>query len=106
MAGFSIFYFNKNHNLNNLVEKQNTNYSLKIFKADEGGWGYNIQAGKKVIVHQDIIPVFPNTRAFKTKVDAIKVGKAVLNKCKKNQLPTISIEELDSLNITQARTMN
>jgi hypothetical protein len=71
-----------------------------IFKTDVG-WGYNIAADDSVLIHQNIIPGISGNKGFASQSDAAKVGNLVLYKIKNNQLPSVSIRELDSLQIVQ-----
>lgn len=65
----------------------------------ENGWAYNILNNNQVFIHQPNIPAIQNTKAFKSKADAKKVGNLVLQKIKTNSFPVVSKEELDSLKI-------
>ena len=71
--------------------------SLKTFKTDSGYWGYEILADKKVYIHQEIIPALDGNRPFPGKKDALKVGRAVMQKIKTQQSPTLSKEEVLTL---------
>ena len=63
------------------------------------GWGYNIAANDSVFIHQNIIPGMQGGKGFTTQSDAAKIGNLVLHKLKTKQLPTVTLHELDSLNI-------
>ena len=63
----------------------------------EFGWGYNIIADGKVHIKQEYMPAVPGKIGFKTAEDAMIVGNMVVNKISTNQLPAISVRELDSL---------
>ncbi len=66
-----------------------------------GGWGYDVVLGGKKIIHQDRIPAVQGVQLFANKEDAMKVGRLVAEKIMLNALPpTVSISELDSLNIS------
>ncbi len=66
----------------------------------ENGWGYDITVDTKKYIHQNTIPAVSGNKLFKTKKDALTVGKLMKSKiCKRILPPTISIYELDSLNI-------
>ncbi len=76
-----------------------TEYSIETFRVGEIGWGYNIFKDKKLIIKQDIIPALEKQTAFKSEEDAQKTGLLVIEKLKKNQLPTISQSDLVRLQI-------
>ncbi len=101
----SILYFSCSKNEQNLTEKKTVNkydkalLSYKVYKVDSG-WGYKIYKNKKVFIKQPIIPAINATIPFKTQKDAEKVAKLVIEKMQKQiGLPSISVEELDSLGV-------
>lgn len=63
------------------------------------GWGYNITVAGKVYIHQEFIPAIPGKHGFKSKEDALAVGKRVIEKIASNQLPTITTQDLKELGI-------
>jgi Domain of unknown function (DUF4907) len=63
------------------------------------GWGYNIMAGDKVHIKQEYMPAVPGKQGFKSAAEAMMVGNMVVKKITANQLPTITIRELDSLGL-------
>jgi hypothetical protein len=63
------------------------------------GWGYELYNDKKVIIHQEIIPVIEGNSPFLSRKDARKTGKLVLQKLYKGRIPLITRQELDSLGI-------
>ncbi len=63
------------------------------------GWGYDILTDGKVFVHQNIIPAIPGEYGFRTKEDALKVGKVVYNRVMAGQIPMVSVEEIRSLGV-------
>ncbi|UYQ93857.1 DUF4907 domain-containing protein [Chitinophaga horti] len=67
--------------------------------ATAGGWGYNIQADGKTYIHQDRIPVLAGNHAFRSKEDAMSVGRLMMKKLAARQSPAISEQELRALNI-------
>lgn len=74
--------------------------SYKIISATNGSWGYDIYTNLKVTIHQPIIPGRPINEGFKTKEDAEKVAKLVIEKMKKGEMPpTVTQEELKNLGI-------
>jgi hypothetical protein len=67
--------------------------SVKVIKVD-GGWGYEIAQGKKVIISQPYLPAMPGRVAFKSESDAEKIGSLVVEKLKTGQNPSVTPEEL------------
>jgi hypothetical protein len=67
----------------------------------DSGWGYAIYVDKKLYIKQEYIPAVSGMHAFKSKEDAMKTGKLVLNKLTHGKVPTISLDELKSLQIIQ-----
>lgn len=87
IIGFSYRNYNRANNLN-----------LKIIKIEQG-WGYDIVYKNGIYIHQPNIPAVQKNVLFSTKKEAEKVGTLVLKKIRSNKLPTITQQELDSLNI-------
>jgi hypothetical protein len=72
--------------------------SVTAFKSDSSDtWGYEILIDKKVYIHQEYIPALEGNQSFKTKRDALKVGRAVMLKIKNLKSPTLSKEEVLTL---------
>jgi hypothetical protein len=69
------------------------------------GWGYNIIAGDKVHIKQEFMPAVPGKQGFKSAADALLVGNMVVKKISSNQLPAITIRELDSLGLYKDSTV-
>jgi hypothetical protein len=85
-----------------VLGKKNTEGNLLLTKkafAINNGWGYEILTNDSVYIHQANIPAVEGNRNFVTKEQALLTAQLVIEKLKKNQLPIISIEELDSLQI-------
>jgi hypothetical protein len=79
----------------------NSIYTLKITGNEKTGWGYEIYKKEKLFIDQPIIPAIGGNRKFKTTRDAKIIGELVILKLvgKNSDLPSISINELDSLKI-------
>lgn len=65
----------------------------------DSGWGYKITKNGKIFIKQDCIPAIPGSISFKTKTDAEKTAKLVLERVKSKHNPSISIKDLEFLNI-------
>jgi hypothetical protein len=68
--------------------------SVKGFKTESGNWGYEILAGKKVFIHQEFIPVLEGEQPFRSKKEALRMGRAVLKKMTTHNTPTLTREEV------------
>lgn len=77
---------------------QKTIAKLETFQTNNG-WGYQIKKNEKVYIKQENIPAVSGIYAFKSQEDAEKTGHLALEKMKRHQLPTITLQELDSLHI-------
>ena len=71
--------------------KKNIDY--KIFHAPSG-WGYDILVDKKLIIHQECVPVLAQKKGFATEESAKAVAKVVVQKLRNNEQPTITYAEL------------
>jgi hypothetical protein len=69
--------------------------SVRTFKMDSTKtWGYEIFIDDKKYIHQEFIPALDNNRPFTTKKEALKVGRAVMQKIKNNKTPSLTKEEV------------
>ncbi|HVU55344.1 MAG TPA: DUF4907 domain-containing protein [Puia sp.] len=63
------------------------------------GWGYNIFTDGKIYIHQDIVPAIPTRMGFRTKEDAMAVGKKVYDRLVAGQMPMVTAEEVRDMGI-------
>jgi hypothetical protein len=63
------------------------------------GWGYQIDVGGKSFIRQEYIPAITGRHSFRTKDDALKVGRHVIAKMSGRSLPTVSVDELRALGV-------
>lgn len=74
-------------------------YRINAF-SNEGGWGYSIIEDDKELIYQPHIPVIQGYIVFCCEEQAEKIAQLVVYKLENGtNPPTISIKELDSLNI-------
>lgn len=83
--------FNESHNDLPMLSKE-------IIEVD-GGYGYQIYSGDKLLVQQEFIPAITGKRPFKSSQDAQKVANLVLEKISSGTKPYIKKEELEQLNV-------
>lgn len=65
------------------------------------GFGYSIIVDQKEFIRQDCIPVIQGNKPFPTELMAAQTGKLVAQKIRNNELPTLTLQELNKLGITQ-----
>jgi hypothetical protein len=63
------------------------------------GWGYNIFTDGKIYIHQDIVPAIPTRMGFRSKEDAMAVGKKVYDRLVAGQMPMVTAEEVRDMGI-------
>ena len=81
--------------------KENDSYSFKTFMVGKY-WGYDIYKDNQLLVHQPNIPAIEGNRGFSSEQKAISVANLAIKKLRNGIMPpTISIEELDSLKVTE-----
>jgi len=78
------------------------NIVSQTFKTDNG-WGYAIFINDKIFIKQSFIPVITGNKGFQKQADAVKVANLVVNKLKQHEKPTIQLEELQTLGITERK---
>ena len=75
-------------------------YHYKITQSAGNTWGYDILKDDKIFIHQPFIPGMPGQAGFRTKQDAVKVARLVVEKIKKGEIPpTVTVEELKALRV-------
>jgi hypothetical protein len=84
--------------LRNKKDKEYVFVELHTFHSPLG-WGYDILADKKVFIHQDIIPVLPVRKGFRTEQDALTIGRKVLDRINKKQLFDVTRQDLKEVGI-------
>lgn len=84
---------NKNHTDSNMVSV----YTFQV----EHGYGYAVFVNDKEFIHQDCIPVIQGNKPFTSKEQAKETGELVAQKIRSKQLPTLTLEELNKIGITQ-----
>ncbi len=80
--------------------------NIETFQTDTGGWGYNIVTGEKILIKQDIIPAIESNIPFQSEKDAKKTASLVIKKMKSKKFPTITVEELNELNVATKKKIN
>lgn len=66
----------------------------------ENKWSYRILQHDTVFIQQEHIPAIKGYKYFQTKKEASNTAKLVVQKIKKNELPIITLAEVDSMGIT------
>jgi hypothetical protein len=80
----------------------NTQLSWVVIDAPNGTFGYNIASNGKTIIHQPGLSFLNGGEGLKTKADAVKVARAIIEKIKKGDMaPAITPEELGKLGIAK-----
>ena len=72
----------------------------QTFKTADG-WGYSILVNNHTFIRQSMIPVIAGQKSFAKEADAKMIGDLVVSKLKSHQKPTIHLEELQQLGITE-----
>ena len=74
--------------------------TYKIINSINNTFGYSIYINNKLKVYQPNIPGLPGNNGFKTKDDADKVARLVVDKIKKGETPpSVTPDELKKLNV-------
>jgi Domain of unknown function (DUF4907) len=78
--------------------KSNVLVDVRAFPVN-GGWGYDVLRDGHPYFHQDFIPAVSGHRVFRSKDDALAVGKLVEGHIMAGQLPSVTEKEIRELNI-------
>lgn len=75
-------------------------YAVETFENGEGTWGYRILKNGNLFINQPHIPAVQGNKGFSSSENAQKTGEFIVNKLDAGIIPpTVSLEELDSLNV-------
>jgi hypothetical protein len=74
-----------------------SNVTRRILRNDNGTYGYEIFVDGKKLISQRHSPVLAGNEGFESAEQAGRVADLVINKIKKEMLPTINRFELDSI---------
>jgi len=85
--------------------KEHVLTELKPFQTGKG-WGYDILTDGKPFIHQDFIPAVPGVYVFKTREDAMAVGKVVYDRIVAGQLPIMNEEEIRAMGLYPDTTVH
>lgn len=80
--------------------KEQDSIAVYTFPVHEG-FGYAIFIHDKEFIHQDCIPAIAGIKPFATTEQARNTGELVAAKIRNGQLPTLTIDELAKLGVTQ-----
>lgn len=78
--------------------KEHSLVELKVIEVP-GGWGYDILKDGRLLFHQPLMPGVSGTRVFRSKEDALKVGKVVYDRLLAGQPPTVTEGEMRDMHI-------
>lgn len=81
-----------------MKEKDDDNLKVITF-AVKNGFAYKILINDKVYISQEFVPAVSGLHRFCTEEDAKKTGELVKNKIILVHNPTITLEDIDKLNI-------
>lgn len=94
----TVFIFSKTNQ--NKKEQEPKEYKVQTFKTNTG-WGYKIFSSEKILINQENIPAVSGMISFKSENEAMVTANLAVEKIKMGLFPpTITIEELDSLNVS------
>lgn len=83
-----------------LLHRQKITY--QCFRTDYG-WGYNILAGEKTVIHQPFVPGVAGLAGFNNRQVAAAAAQIVIEKIKSGQMPSISHQQLQRLGVLPAQ---
>jgi len=76
------------------------NYTYTVISTMNHTWCYDIYKEKKMFIHQASIPGMHGNKGFKSKSDAEKVARLVIEKLKNGEMPpSVTTDEMKKLNV-------
>lgn len=91
---------NSNTAAGNKTHADSSTVTVYTFQVGQG-YGYAIFVNGKEFINQNCIPVIQGNKPFVSRQQAGKTGKFVAQKLRNKQLPALTLEDLDKLDITQ-----
>lgn len=76
--------------------ESNTIYTYDVY-AVEGGYGYQIRKGEKILIQQDFIPTLEGYQPFAKENHAIDAAKLMIDKLNSRQIPALSAKEIEEV---------
>ena len=95
---FSVIVFTITKLIKIKPKETKASFDITVIKVDSG-FGYQITKNKYPYIQQVVIPAIEGEKAFLTEEQAKRTGQLVLYKIKHGLMPSITIKELDSLQI-------
>jgi hypothetical protein len=81
-------------------EQGQQNIRIEVYAVTSGSFGYAIYIEDRKIIDQPSIPGLSSNIGFNTIEKAQKTAEFIVSRIRKNRIPpTITVEELDSLNV-------
>jgi len=74
-------------------------FTIQTIVKDDGSFGYNILVDDRVLIHQPHIPAVQGIKGFDSEQAARNVADVVVGKLMRNEIPSVSVEELRELNV-------
>jgi len=89
----------------NQYKKDHVYVELRAFHTDKG-WGYEILQDGRIYIHQDVVPAIASRGwGFRTKEDALAVGKKIYDRLLARQMPAMSPQEIKDMGIVPADSL-
>ena len=89
----------------NQWKKDHVYVELRAFHTDKG-WGYDILQDGRTYIHQDVVPaVASHGWGFRTKEDALAVGKKIYDRLLAREMPSVSPKEIKEMGIVPADSL-
>ncbi len=68
------------------------------------GWGYDILTDGRIFLHQTMIPAIQGDFAFRTKEDALAVGRKVVDRIMAGKVPMVTAKEVQEMGLAPEST--
>lgn len=81
------------HSILPIEDEERVKAELKVFQT-ENGWGYQIVARQKILIHQPTIPAIDTIMSFPDEASTRKVGTLVLKRFNEHRIFSVSKEEI------------
>jgi hypothetical protein len=86
-------------------KKDKVYVELRAFHTNKG-WGYEILEDGRIYIHQDIVPAIASHGwGFRTKEEALAVGKKIYDRLLSHQMPAVSPQEIKDMGIVPADSL-
>lgn len=95
----AVIWYTQQNDSRIAVDQPASVFTIQTIVKDDGSFGYNISLDDRILIHQPHVPAVQGIKGFDRERDARNVANVVVGKLIRNEIPSVSVEELRALNV-------